>query len=133
MAFNLGVFGLTKFQNTLAFIEAGDYESASEEMLRSRWAEQVGARALDLASRTQLPSNGSKIRPGQKRQGSVLFHRSIMSIRSYCATIYSESNVHHLLPRTNGVHDRREKTKVPRERSTAGQTTPIGAQRAAKA
>lgn len=50
MAFNLGVFGLTKFQNTLAFIEAGDYDSAAEEMLNSRWAEQVGARAMNLAS-----------------------------------------------------------------------------------
>ena len=50
MAFNLGVFGLTKFQNTLAFIEAGDYDAAAEEMLNSRWAEQVGARAMNLAS-----------------------------------------------------------------------------------
>lgn len=49
MAFNLGVFGLTKFQNTLALLEAGEYEAASEEMLNSRWAEQVGQRALNLS------------------------------------------------------------------------------------
>lgn len=49
MAFNLGVFGLSKFQNTLAHIEAGEYDLAADEMLRSRWAEQVGARATNLA------------------------------------------------------------------------------------
>lgn len=49
MAFNLGVFGLTKFQNTLALLEASEYEAASEEMLNSRWAEQVGQRALNLS------------------------------------------------------------------------------------
>lgn len=49
MAFNLGVFGLTKFQNTLALIEAEEFEAASEEMLRSRWAEQVGQRAQNLS------------------------------------------------------------------------------------
>jgi len=49
MAFNLGVFGLTKFRNTLALLEAGEYEAASEEMLNSRWAEQVGQRAINLS------------------------------------------------------------------------------------
>lgn len=49
MAFNLGVFGLTKFQNTLALLEAGEYEAAADEMLDSRWAEQVGQRALNLS------------------------------------------------------------------------------------
>ena len=49
MAFNLGVEGLLKFQNTLAFVEHGQYKEASKEMLNSLWAEQVGDRAKELA------------------------------------------------------------------------------------
>ena len=50
MAFNLGTFGLMKFKNPLAAIQGGDYATAAQEMLDSRWAEQVGKRAKTLAS-----------------------------------------------------------------------------------
>lgn len=50
MCFNLGFYGLSKFKNTLAFIEAGDYEQASINMLKSLWARQVGNRAVRLAT-----------------------------------------------------------------------------------
>jgi lysozyme len=59
MAFNLGVNGLLKFQNMMAFLNAGKYAEAADEMLRSKWATQVGARAtrLSLQLRTgQWPS-----------------------------------------------------------------------------
>lgn len=49
MAFNLGVNGLLKFNNTLAAMKRGDYEEAALGMLKSRWAQQVGARAERLA------------------------------------------------------------------------------------
>ncbi|HWP84897.1 MAG TPA: glycoside hydrolase family protein [Terriglobia bacterium] len=49
MAVNLGVNGLLGFRKTLAAIEVGDYAEAAREMLRSRWAEQVPARARELA------------------------------------------------------------------------------------
>lgn len=49
MAFNLGVAGLMKFRATLRAIEQGDFEEAAAEMLDSRWAEQVGDRARELA------------------------------------------------------------------------------------
>lgn len=49
MAFNMGVAGLMQFRNTLALIQAGNYAEAAEEMLKSRWAEQVGPRAHRLA------------------------------------------------------------------------------------
>lgn len=49
MAFNIGTPTLMKFKNTLALIEAGEFESASVEMLDSRWAEQVGQRARTLS------------------------------------------------------------------------------------
>jgi len=49
MAFNLGVSGLMKFQKTLRHVAAGRYEAAAQEMLRSRWADQVGQRAMTLS------------------------------------------------------------------------------------
>ena len=49
MAFNMGVFGLLQFHNTLEHIKQGDYKEASKDMLNSLWAKQVGVRALKLA------------------------------------------------------------------------------------
>tara|TARA_R100000656_G_C3907707_1_gene120174 strand:- start:233 stop:637 length:405 start_codon:yes stop_codon:yes gene_type:complete len=49
MAFNLGVNGLLKFKNMLAAITEERWEDASAEMLNSRWADQVGNRAIELA------------------------------------------------------------------------------------
>ena len=55
MAFNLGVGstnppkGLLAFRNTLAAIKSRDYEAAARGMLASKWATQVGARAVRLA------------------------------------------------------------------------------------
>lgn len=50
MRFNLGLTGLLGFKNTLAAMEKGDYSKASEGMLDSLWARQVGNRAKRLAS-----------------------------------------------------------------------------------
>jgi lysozyme len=50
MAYNLGLTGLMKFKATLAAIKAGEYHKAAEQMLRSRWATQVGKRAHRLAT-----------------------------------------------------------------------------------
>ncbi len=49
MCFNLGISGLMEFKNTLAFIGAGDFEKAANGMLASRWAKQVGRRAIELS------------------------------------------------------------------------------------
>lgn len=49
MAFNLGIGGLLKFKKTLAYIQQGDFETASTEMLDSKWRRQVGFRAIQLA------------------------------------------------------------------------------------
>jgi lysozyme len=49
MCFNLGITGLLEFKNTLAFIGAGDFERAANGMLASRWAKQVGRRAIELS------------------------------------------------------------------------------------
>jgi lysozyme len=47
--FNLGLTRLRGFQKALRFMESGDFLLASEEFLDSRWAEQVGNRADDVA------------------------------------------------------------------------------------
>ena len=49
MAFNLGFAGLMGFKNMWAAIGRRDWESASEEMLNSKWARQVGVRAVELS------------------------------------------------------------------------------------
>jgi lysozyme len=49
MCFNLGISGLMQFKNTLAFIGSGDFERAANGMLASRWAKQVGRRAIELS------------------------------------------------------------------------------------
>ena len=49
MCFNLGINGLLGFKNTLAFVKAGEWERAANNMLVSRWAKQVGRRAIELS------------------------------------------------------------------------------------
>lgn len=49
MAFNLGTFGLSKFQKTIAHLQAQEWDEAGDEMLRSLWADQVGDRALRIS------------------------------------------------------------------------------------
>ncbi|MCK9336135.1 MAG: glycoside hydrolase family protein [Candidatus Cloacimonetes bacterium] len=49
MCFNLGIKGLLGFKNTLAFVKAGDWERAANNMLVSKWAKQVGRRAIELS------------------------------------------------------------------------------------
>jgi lysozyme len=45
----LGINGLLGFKNTLAFMKAGDWERAANGMLASKWAKQVGIRAIELS------------------------------------------------------------------------------------
>ena len=49
LCFNLGITRLLGFKNALNAMSVGDYEKAAEEFLDSRWAVQVGNRALDVA------------------------------------------------------------------------------------
>jgi len=54
MGFNMGLVGLLKFKKALLLVKAGDYTKASIEMLDSKWAKDVGNRALELS--TQMKS-----------------------------------------------------------------------------
>lgn len=49
MTFNLGFAGMLKFKNMIEAIQYGNFNDAAAEMLDSRWARQVGARADRLA------------------------------------------------------------------------------------
>lgn len=53
MTFNMGLVGLMAFKNTLRMIEAGDFEGAATNMLKSKWATQVKGRAYELAKQMQ--------------------------------------------------------------------------------
>lgn len=49
MAFNLGMVRLLGFQRALRAMAAEDYTRASAEFLDSKWARQVGQRAVEVA------------------------------------------------------------------------------------
>ena len=49
MIFNLGLAGFKGFKNMHAAMAGGNYLQASREMLNSKWATQVGNRAIELA------------------------------------------------------------------------------------
>ena len=55
MMFNLGKSRLSKFVKMLNALEHDDFDRAADEMLDSKWARQVGNRAVELA---QLMRNG---------------------------------------------------------------------------
>ena len=49
MTFNMGISKVKEFHHMMNYIESGDYKTASEEMLNSKWAHQVGERAINLS------------------------------------------------------------------------------------
>ena len=55
ISFNLGATRLRLFKRALSAMEVGNYAEASTEFLDSKWARQVGGRALEL---TDMISSG---------------------------------------------------------------------------
>ena len=53
MTFNMGAPRLAKFKKFIAGVNAGDWNTAAVEMMDSRWANQVGKRAVRLRDRIQ--------------------------------------------------------------------------------
>jgi lysozyme len=49
MAFNLGRARLGKFVRFLGAVHLGHWDEAAEEMMQSKWATQVGQRAITLS------------------------------------------------------------------------------------
>jgi lysozyme len=50
MYYQLGSAGWQKFRRTRALIDAGDWQAASAEALRSEWARQTPTRAAEVAA-----------------------------------------------------------------------------------
>lgn len=50
MAYNLGISRLSGFKRMIACLQAGDYKGASVAALDSKWADQVGERAIRIAA-----------------------------------------------------------------------------------
>ena len=55
IAFNLGITRLRLFKRALSAMAEGNYKQAATEFLDSKWAKQVGGRALEL---TDMISSG---------------------------------------------------------------------------
>jgi lysozyme len=49
MGWGNGTSGLSSFKHTLGFIQSGDYDSAADGLLASKWATEVKSRATRLA------------------------------------------------------------------------------------
>lgn len=49
MAFNMGLGGLLTFKTTLEHLKNQNYKAAAASMLQSKWAKQVGNRAIELS------------------------------------------------------------------------------------
>ena len=49
MAYNLGLNGVMGFRKMWLAIHNKDFARAADEMLKSKWADQVGARAIELS------------------------------------------------------------------------------------
>jgi len=46
--FNVGIGTVRKFSNTIKYLKNEDWEAAADEMIDSKWAEQVGDRAIQI-------------------------------------------------------------------------------------
>ena len=49
LCFNMGISRLMAFKKTFAYLRSGDFGKAADELLDSRYANQVGQRAVDVA------------------------------------------------------------------------------------
>ena len=48
LAFNMGVYSLSKFVKALRYMEDKQYDKAADECMDSKWARQVGSRATEV-------------------------------------------------------------------------------------
>ena len=47
--FNVGIGTALKFENAMAALKASDFDIAAEQLLDSRWANQVGQRRMEIS------------------------------------------------------------------------------------
>lgn len=58
LCFNMGISRLMAFKKTFGFLREGMYEKAADELLESRYANQVGQRAIDVANMIREGAEG---------------------------------------------------------------------------
>ena len=66
LVFNMGINAWMSFRKTRAYMELGHWEKASKELLNSKYATQVGRRALfnsEELAKCQNPANNTKATP----------------------------------------------------------------------
>ena len=51
MLFNLGLTRFKNFKKTIGYINQANHSAAADEMLDSKWADQVGQRAITLSNK----------------------------------------------------------------------------------
>mgnify|MGYP003664026644 FL=1 len=51
MIFNLGLTRFKKFKKTINYINQANHSAAADEMLDSKWADQLGQRAITLSNK----------------------------------------------------------------------------------
>jgi lysozyme len=71
MAFNMGLGTLAQFVATLHSVQIGDYAKAADQMLASKWASQVGARAQRLAVLMRTGSDTAPTRTTKALQAAL--------------------------------------------------------------
>lgn len=49
MCYNLGISGFLQFKKTINHLKKGEYKQAGVECLKSKWSDQVGARAIRIS------------------------------------------------------------------------------------
>jgi len=49
LTFNIGINGVKKFKNALSSMKENDFENGAFHLLDSKWAAQVGDRAIEIA------------------------------------------------------------------------------------
>lgn len=54
MVYNMGLDKFKQFKNTIQYIAKGEFDIASREMLKSKWADQVGLRAIELSNKLRV-------------------------------------------------------------------------------
>ena len=59
MIFNLGLSRFKQFKNMIAASEEGDWSEAANQMMDSKWAQQVGLRAARLATMMETDEDSS--------------------------------------------------------------------------
>ena len=63
MCFNMGWPTLSGFRNTLKYMRRGNYDKAADNMMKSKWARQVGYRAAELSNQMRTGRHRGYLAP----------------------------------------------------------------------